>query len=77
MLKGENSTMKRIVNLIRLKGKMAENGFNSVKLADKLNISHTTMSLKLNGKREFTDSEIYILATLFGSYVLNLEEKLS
>lgn len=63
--------MKTLINLTKLRGKMAENNLTSRELAEMLNLSRTSISLKLNGIRQFCDSEIYILATKFGSYIFN------
>ena len=46
------------VDFSKLKGKMAECGYTSGKMADEIGISRTSFSLKFNGKREFTLSEI-------------------
>lgn len=41
-----------------LEAKMAEYGDNCVKLADYLGIARQTCALKINGEREFKQSEI-------------------
>ena len=65
--------MNTIINVDKVKGKMAEYGMHACDLAKTLNLSRTTMSFKLNGKREFVDSEIFKLTQIFGTYVLNIQ----
>lgn len=46
------------VDFSRLKGRMAEMGMNMSAMANALGISRTSFSLKMNGKREFTLTEL-------------------
>ena len=45
----------------RLKGRMVELGYNQKMLAEKIGISRVSLSKKMNGKCEFTLSELYAL----------------
>lgn len=47
-----------MTNTNLLKAKIIENGFTVGSIAEKIGISHTSMSYKLNNKREFTASEM-------------------
>lgn len=42
----------------KLKAKMVENNLTQAALAEKIGLSERTMSLKMNGKREWKQSEI-------------------
>lgn len=46
------------MNLLGIKIKMFELQLTQAKLAEKLGISTNSLNLKLNGKREFTYSEL-------------------
>ena len=49
-------------NFSKLKGRIVECGLNQGKLAKALGISHTSFSLKINGKRDFTLTELMTMA---------------
>ena len=49
------------MNKNELRAQMARHGDNSVSLAEALGISVTSISEKINGKRDFTQSEISII----------------
>lgn len=44
---------------------MAENGDTMEKLAEALSIHYNTLSIKLSGKREFTQSEIKVITNRY------------
>ena len=48
-----------MTNTKLLKAKMVEKGYTLATLSKKIGISRTSMSYKINGKREFTAKEIY------------------
>lgn len=48
-----------------IKSERARLGYNQQFVADKLGISKSTYNLKENGKREFTETEMRILSTIF------------
>ena len=48
----------------RLKGRMVECGYSQVTLAKAIGISPATLSLKLNGKRDFTLTEMRTIVTV-------------
>lgn len=47
-----------MIKTLDLKAEMLKRGITNDKMANALNISHTTMNLKINNKREFKQSEI-------------------
>lgn len=49
----------------KLKAALVAEGYNQSELAEKLSISATTLNYKINGKREFTATEISKIAKLF------------
>lgn len=53
----------------KLKGRLAEAGMTQSELADSLGMSRATLSMKMNGKREFTLAELRIIVKL-----LNIED---
>ncbi len=53
------------MNKAALKAKMIINGDTGIMLARALNISETTFSAKMNGKSEFTRSEIAKIKTRY------------
>lgn len=57
-------------DIVALKEKMHESGMTMVSIAKKAGISRETLYNRLNGRREFTASEIIAL-----SEVLNLSKK--
>lgn len=48
-----------------IKSLMVKNQYNQSTLSEYLNISIQSMNLKLNGKREFKESELISMADLF------------
>lgn len=46
------------MNALMLKGRIVAKGFTQAEIAKKLGVSKTTFNNKLNGKSEFTASEI-------------------
>ena len=63
----------QFVNRNKLKGAMAERGMTQVDLAQELNLNLANTNLKINGKRKFTEPEMYVLGQLFGTRVFFLE----
>ena len=55
-----------MTNTKLLKSKLVEKGFTIGELAETIGISHTSMSYKINGKRDFTVKEIYLICTELG-----------
>lgn len=53
-----------MLNLDNIRAEMAKNKISGLDLAKKLNISHTSIYQKLNGKRKFTADEIGIIAKI-------------
>ena len=53
----------------KLRGRMAETGITQNALAKSLGMSRSTLSLKMNGKREFTLTELQIIVK-----VLNIDD---
>lgn len=53
-------------NYSELKGKMHSCGLTQRDLAQQIHISHCTLSLKLNGKTPFTQSEIWAICNALG-----------
>lgn len=56
---------------------MVKNNHNQSTLSEYLNISVQSMNLKLNGKREFKESELILMADLFKvtiDYLLERED---
>lgn len=53
----------------KLRGRMAEAGITQNALAQSLGMSRSTLSLKMNGKREFTLTELQIIVK-----VLNIDD---
>lgn len=52
------------MNALMLKGRIIAKGFTQADIARKLGISKTAFNNKLNGKSEFTASEIKTLVTV-------------
>lgn len=50
-----------MTNSLLLKAKIMENGLTIHKVAEMIGISHTSMSYKINNKRDFTVKEICAL----------------
>lgn len=59
----------KTVSFGKLKGKMAEIGITQNALAKSLGMSRSSLSLKMNGKREFTLAELRIIVE-----VLNIDD---
>lgn len=59
-----------MTNTKLLKSKLVENGYTLATLADAVGISRTSMSYKINGKRDFTVKEIYSICS-----ILNITDK--
>ena len=59
-----------MTNSLLLKAKMVEKGLTIQKLAETIGISHTSMSYKINNKRDFTVKEICALCN-----VLEIDDK--
>lgn len=60
-----------------IKSLMIKNALNQATLSEHLNISLQSLNLKLNGKREFKESELVSMADLFKvtiDYLLEREE---
>ena len=60
-----------------IKSLMIKNSFNQSTLSKYLNISLQSLNLKLNGKREFKESELMSMADLFKvtvDYLLERED---
>ncbi len=60
-----------------IKSLMIKCSFNQVKLSEYLGISLQSLNLKLNGKREFKESELISMADLFKvtvDYLLERED---
>lgn len=55
-----------MTNTNLLKGKIMEKGLTIQSLANKVGISHTSMSYKINNKRCFTATEIYNISSILG-----------
>ena len=51
-----------------LLGRIVEKGYNHKKLAQKLSIAPSSLSLKLNNKREFTQSQMRKMCELLDIY---------
>lgn len=51
-----------MINSQKLKGRIIELGITRPEVADAIGCSPTSLSYKLNGKREFTAREIYALS---------------
>lgn len=58
-----------MINSQKLKGRIIELGITRPEVADAIGMSNTSLSYKLNGKREFTAREIFAL-----SRVLQIED---
>lgn len=56
----------------KLRGKMVEEGITQSALAHSMGLSRATMSLKMNGKRDFTLTELKIIVKL-----LNIDDPYS
>lgn len=65
--------MTDFVNRNKLRGKMAENSYTQTTLSKELDICRQSLSDKLAGKSQFSESEIAILAKKFGEDVFYLE----
>lgn len=63
--------MVKMTNRQALKIALVRNGMSMQKLADEMNITSTTLSYKINGKRQFNQSEIKAIANILD---LSLEE---
>lgn len=61
-------------NSDKLRGKMAEKKVTSEKMANFLGIDPATVYRKVNGKSEFTRTEIQQIAVLLGLTMQDLEE---
>lgn len=59
----------KTVSFGKLKGRMAEVGITQNALAKSLGMSRSSLSLKMNGKREFTLAELRIIVE-----VLNIDD---
>lgn len=53
----------------KLRGIMAENGYTAKTTAEQIGISRKSFGLKLNGKREFKQSELIKIANLFNKTI--------
>lgn len=63
----------QFVNRSKLQGILAERHILKKDLADDLCITHTCLSLKLKGVRNFNETEIAVLASIFGSSIFFLD----
>ena len=50
-----------MTDTLRLKAALVRKGLTIEKLSDMVNLSRMTLSLKINGKREFKGSEILLM----------------
>jgi lambda repressor-like predicted transcriptional regulator len=55
---GKEKKMNKQTNRSALMVALARKGLSMAKISDEMNITPTTFSYKVNGKREFTQSEI-------------------
>lgn len=62
----DNKTIKSLIVL---------HGIDTNILSEKLNINRSTLSLKINGKREFTQSELETMADYFNVTIDYLLER--
>ena len=58
-----------MVDRARLRYEMYKKKMKSKQLAEKLGIDSSSLSLKLNGKRRFSETEISTLTSLFGTVI--------
>lgn len=56
-----------MLNLQNIKAEMTRNNLTGLKIAELLNLSPTSLYLKLGGKREFTANEIGKLAKILNT----------
>lgn len=61
-----------MTNVLEFKSAMIRKGFTIKKLASAIGLSTTTLSYKINNKREFTSSEIRVLKDILN---LTTEER--
>ena len=61
------------VNRDKLRGAMAERNMTQYDLARVLSLTLANTNLKINGKRRFTEGEIYLLGKEFGKDIFFLE----
>lgn len=54
-----------MINRNKLRGLMATRGIGQGELAKKLNLSYNSLNMKVNGKNQFTEKEIKIIADYF------------
>lgn len=55
-----------MTNSIAIKKKIEEKSFNQEMVAERLNISRSTLNLKINNQRSFTIGEMFALGDLLG-----------
>lgn len=67
--KGDDSMIKNknVVNISRIKGRMAEKGISGVLMAEKLGLSLTGFYKKMNKKSQFTSNEIGEIAIVLNT----------
>ena len=58
-----------MLNLQNIKAEMARNNMTGLKIAEILNLSPTSLYLKLGGKRDFTAKELGKLAEILNTNV--------
>lgn len=58
-----------LVDRTKIKIEMIKRKIKSKDLANKLNLDKSTFSLKINGKRNFSENEIAILYSIFGTTI--------
>ena len=66
--------MKIEYDYSKLKGRIRERFVSQKAFAEKLGVTPETMTLRLNGKRDFTRTEIFNIASLLGIAYSDLEE---
>lgn len=64
--------MKDFVNRDKLRGAMAEKSITQEELAHQLGICRTSLSQRMNEKKQFSELEIANLADIFGKDVFYL-----
>lgn len=53
----------------KLRVEMVKRNIKTKELAEKLGIAYTTLTLKLNNKRKFTEAEVSTLFNIFGKSI--------
>lgn len=68
---GEEKETRKIIDRKKLRGEMVKIGMNTQDLGDFLGVSRQAAYLKLEEKREFSETEVALLRSKFGNKIFS------